>query len=63
MAGLLITLNHCRNTCLQLSNEVVKHKADFGIAVDPDVDRFVLFVKMEVCLGKNIRWWQLLIMY
>src|SRR5688572_29342558 len=24
---------------VSLSNEVVKHKADFGIAVDPDVDR------------------------
>ena len=39
MENLHITPSHCRNICTNLSNEVVKQKADFGIAVDPDVDR------------------------
>ena len=36
-----------------LSAAVRKHKADLGIAVDPDVDGFALFVKMEACSEKN----------
>ena len=39
MESLLTIPSHCRKILLQLSNEVVKQKADLGIAVDPDVDR------------------------
>jgi len=39
-----------------LAKEVTLKNADLGIAVDPDVDRLALFVKMGMCLAKNILW-------
>jgi phosphomannomutase len=37
-----------------ISELVVKKKADLGVVVDPDVDRLALFVKTVKCLEKNI---------
>ncbi|MED5269516.1 MAG: phosphoglucosamine mutase [Bacteroidota bacterium] len=37
----------------QLSEEVIKHKADFGIAVDPDVDRLVFFDEKGIIFGEE----------
>ena len=37
----------------QLSKEVLKHKADFGIAVDPDVDRLVFFDEKGIIFGEE----------
>ena len=37
----------------KLSKEVLKHKADFGIAVDPDVDRLVFFDENGVIFGEE----------
>lgn len=39
---------------IELSKQVMAKGASLGISVDPDVDRLVLFVKMEVCLEKSI---------
>ena len=39
MENLHIIPNHCLKILSQLSSEVVKQRADLGIAVDPDVDR------------------------
>tara|TARA_B100000902_G_scaffold396721_1_gene458513 strand:+ start:14 stop:1402 length:1389 start_codon:yes stop_codon:yes gene_type:complete len=36
-----------------LSNEIVKEKADFGFAVDPDVDRLVFFDEKGVIMGEE----------
>ena len=46
-----------------LSQAVIAHQADFGIAVDPDVDRLV-FVdeKKGLFLAKNTPWWLVQIM-
>ena len=41
-----------------LSAEVIKNDASLGIAVDPDVDRYALYVKTAACLAKNIHWLQ-----
>ena len=37
-----------------LMNKVVDERADFGIVVDPDVIVWLLLMKMEACLEKNI---------
>ncbi len=37
----------------QLSEEVIKHEADFGIAVDPDVDRLVFFDEKGIIFGEE----------
>jgi phosphomannomutase len=48
---------------LDISELVVKEKADLGVVVDPDVDRLASSAKMVKCLVKNILWWLALIMY